>query len=656
MKLFSVIHKEILEISHDRTMLAVLIIFPVFIMLFMGSSFRSMEINGLPIGVVGPQNTTFSHMLFSGLNESKAFKLLAYDSESAAMDAFRNGLLKAVIVVPQDFDQALSKGNGSRIRIVVDNSDLALEQSVMAALSSVVQASSADMTKTYVTGAWKELADLNDSAAALGQDIAASRLKMNQTKARLQETRDGMKQMNISRLEDSLDGAASTAGALKDSMALQRAAILSASADNERFMNDTTLLLANASDSINESVSTVQDTHDKLVIQTGKLNQTANDLQNAITGLEIARNTTSDPGTQAALDLNIMSLESLRNSTLSQMIDAQNETIELESLNNTLQGFRAVMDNYSVSLAGAKSVNSTASMLAAIDDASVKLGTLNASFASAKEDVSRLRTVIESIDAAMTEIDSTLDQALNQTASVDNLISSLQGTVGEQTSRDPARIASPLAIEIQNQYVRSSFVDFLIPQVIAVSLLFSCFLFASISLVREKTKNTIVRALMAPFGMVNLVIGKVLSIVLMSVVQVAIILIVALLIFGVAPPSDFVMLVAGTVVSALVLSSIGIAIGFYARSESAAIQTCLLIAIPMLFLGNIIFSADLLPNYTQILQQLLPLAHVTNIFKIVLITNGNPVGDMFALTTYFVLLSAALLLIMWRRRDITNYQ
>jgi len=656
MKLLSTIHKEMLEVSHDRTMLAVLIIFPIFIMLFMGSSFTSMKINGLPIGVVGPQNTTFSQMLLSGLNGSNAFKLESYDTESEAMDAFRNGQLKAVIIIPEDFDQALEKGNGSTIRIVVDNSDLELEQSVMAAMSSVVQASSADMTRTYVTGVWQELSKLNDSAATLGQEMTASSVKMNQTKTDLQDTMTGMNGLNISGLEESLNVAANTSGALTDSLATQREAITNASVNNDNFMNATSLLLVNASDSINESIYTVQDTHDKLVTETSKLNQTANELQDAISGLEAIQNTTSDVALQTALELNILSLQSLQNSTLDQITDAQNETKELESLNTTLQGFKGAVDNYTITLDNAKATDNTAGMLSAIDDATAKLVTLNASFSSARDDVSQFSTMIDNADAAMVEINSTLDEALAQEASVNNLIVSLQNTVAEQTSRDPARIASPLSIELQNQYVESSFVDFLMPQVIAVSLLFSCFLLASISLVREKTKNTIVRALMAPYGLVNLVVGKVLALVMMSMVQVAIILLVALLLFGVALPTDFAMLILGTVVSALVLSSIGIAIGFYARSESAAIQTCLLIAIPMLFLGNIIFSPDLLPNYTQVLQELLPLAHVTNIFKIVLITNGNPVGDMLALTIYFVLLSAILALIMWRRRDISNYQ
>jgi ABC-type multidrug transport system permease subunit len=340
---------------------------------------------------------------------------------------------------------------------------------------------------------------------------------------------------------------------------------------------------------------------------------------------------------------------------MQQISDAQDEATKLRELNATLYGFGAVLDNYSISLDAAKSSNDTAKMAAAIDEASATITSLNSTFASAKEDVAGLSAVISDVREAMYDINSTLDQAMAQTSSVDNLISSLKKTVEEQTAMDPERIASPLAIELQNQYVRTSFVDFLMPQIISISLLFSCFLLASISMVREKTRNTIVRALMSPLGLENMVAGKIATLVLLSLMQVAIIIIVALVLFGVRPPTDLITLAVGAAVSALVLSSIGILIGFYARSESAAIQTCLLLAIPMLFLGNIVFSPDLLPNYTQILQQLLPLAHVTSIFKIVLITNGDPTGDMMALVSYFVLLALAMAFIVIKRRDISNY-
>jgi ABC-type transport system involved in multi-copper enzyme maturation permease subunit len=523
-------------------------------------------------------------------------------------------------------------------------------------MSSVVQASSADITKSYVTGAWKQLGELNSSAASLAADVAVSRAKMNQTKIRLASIREDMSGLNISRLESSLANAETATGDLMSSLESQREALSNASMENKKFMNQTSEMLVNASFTLNESIAATEDAHSKLVLQAANLTQTSNDLQSSINGLEIIKNSTNDSIAQAALELNLASLRSLRDSTLNQISSAQNETAQLEMLNSTLREFRANLENYSAALAEAQAKDDGVAMLATIDSASMRIIALNATFSSAKADVGKLKTVMEGIDSAMDEIDGTLDSALSQTGSVDRLILSLRQTVEDQTSRDPSRIASPLAVDVQNHYVRTSFVDFMMPQVIAVSLLFSCLLLASISLVREKTKNTILRALLSPLGLENLVVGKIIALVLLSLAQVGIIMLVALLLFGVTPPSDLTMLIAGTCISALVLSSIGILIGFYARSESAAIQTCLLIAIPMLFLGNIIFSPDLLPNYTQILQQLLPLAHVTSIFKIVLITSGNPAVEMMALLSYFVLLAIALALIMWKRRDISNYQ
>ncbi len=655
MMLFSALRKELLEISHDRTMLMVLVVFPVFVMVFMGNSFRSMEINGLPIGLAGPENISESP-LFSGLNQSNAFKLQGFESEWEAMTAFRNGQLRAVIIVPQDFEAALARGGGATIRIVVDNSDIALEQSVLAAMSSVIEASSTDITKGYVSSAWEELRGLNGSAASLGAGIAQTRANMNATKESLAGIRGGIDAIGVDSLEDSLDEASDGVAALGAQMEAQKAALAQIEAGNAVMLANTTDFIANASAALNESLETVQETHGRLGAQVAGMNQTVYDLDASIAGLEAVRSGVSDPLTVAALDYNIASLESLRNSTRSQIIEAENEMERLEELNETLVSFGESLDSYSeaVDAAGA-GPGQTAALSAALDSALLRIASLNQSFAAARGDVSDLRGLLAQIRAATTQIDATLEDAMSQTASVDSLIGSLQGTVAEQTGKDPETIASPLSVKVENQYERGSFVDFIMPQVIAVSLLFSCFLLGSISLVRERTRRTIIRALMAPNALASLVAGKVVALMLLSVFQVAVILAVALLLFGVEAPRNIGMLVWGTAISSLVLSSIGLLVGFYARTESAAIQTCLLLAIPMLFLGNIIFSPDLLPAYTQILQQLLPLAHVTNIFKVVLITNGDPAVDVAALISYFILLAALMALMVWKRNEITHY-
>lgn len=655
MKALSVMRKEMLEVAHDRTMLAVLLAFPVFVMLFMGSSFHSMEINGLPIGVVGPTNASFAAALLDDINQSPAFKLQPYDSELAAMRAFRNGQLRAVIIIPDDFESALARGNGSAVRIAVDNSDLAMEQSVLAAMSSVVEASSTNITQSYVMAAWSDLGELNASASALADGIAETREGMLATKETLAEIRDDIDDVGVESLEDSLGEASQSVGSLSTLLDAQRAALQNMSEANEAALNRTGEFLANASAALNESVDVVEGTHAKLSGQVSKLNETALALDASIAGLEAIMAATPDGPTKTALGLNVDVLKSLRNATLQQISDTQAEMTELQSLNNTLHGFGAELEDYSDGLDDARGAGDVSGMEAALANASMRIGALNQSFASARADIAELKGLLSEIRETASDIEETLDDALEQTASVDALISSLQDTVAEQTGKDPGRIASPLSVSVENQYVRGSFVDFIMPQVIAVSLLLSCFLLGSISIVRERTRRTVLRALMAPGALGSLVAGKIAALVLLSFAQVVVILVVALALFGVQPPDNILMLAAGTGISALVLCSIGVLLGFFARTESAAIQSCLLLAIPMLFLGNIIFSPDLLPQYTQVLQQLLPLSHVTSIFKVVLITGGDPSLDVAALLSYFVLLAMLLGYIVMRRRDISDY-
>jgi ABC-type multidrug transport system permease subunit/chromosome segregation ATPase len=655
MRIFSAIRKELLEVAHDRTMLAVLIAFPIVIMAFMGYSFRSMEINGLPVGLAGPENISQSP-LFSDLNESQAFKLQGYTSEWEAMRAFRNGQLRAVIIVPQDFEESLADGSGTTVRVVVDNSDIALGRSVLAALSSVIEASSTDITKSYVSSAWEELRGLNGSAAGLADGIAQTRSNMAQTKESLGRIRDSIDGIDVDSLSSSLAGASLGIASLKGELEAQKGELAGISEGNIELMNRTDAFLANASDAVNQSKLTVQDTHERLGAQIARMQETVTELDASIAGLGAIRSGSSDPVLNAALDLNVASLSSLRSGTQSQMTEAQEQMSELESLNATLNTFEDALAGYSSDLDSARAGQDRMAQLgSALDGVSARLDALNASLSSAAEDVSDLRELLGQTKSATTQIDATLDDALMQTASVDALIGSLQATVEEQTGKDPETIASPLSVKVENQYEKPSFVDFIMPQVIAVSLLFSCFLLGSISIVREKAHKTIIRALLAPGSLTSLVVGKIVTLVLLSFGQIAIILIMAAAFFGVAPPQDLAMLLWGTAISSLVLTSIGVIIGFYARSESAAIQTCLLFAIPMLFLGNIIFSPDLLPAYTQLLQQLLPLAHVTSIFKIVLITNGDPAGDIAALLSYFVLLAALMGFIVLRRRDVTDF-
>ncbi|HID73385.1 TPA: ABC transporter permease, partial [Candidatus Micrarchaeota archaeon] len=302
MRILSAVKKEMLEIVHDRTMLLVLAVFPIFIMLFMGSSFGSLEILGVPVGVVGPTDTVFSSALFSDLGQSGAFNLQDYETEESATEAFRNGKLRALIIVPESFERDIRSGNGTEVRIVVDNSDIALQEAILAAMTSVVQASSTNITRSYVTSAWDELYQLNDSATAVARDIEASRAGMEATRDNLAGIQEEMGEFDVGVLEGSLDSASLEIVRLQGAILEQ---------NDSGIINQSGDFLYNASFALNESIETVGDTHDRLEEQRDALNNTIIALDTSIAALEILKNGTADPVTIATLELNIAGLRSM---------------------------------------------------------------------------------------------------------------------------------------------------------------------------------------------------------------------------------------------------------------------------------------------------------------------------------------------------------
>ncbi len=659
MKLLATVKKECLEILHDRTMLGVLIVFPIFIMLLMGSSFRTVEIKGLPIAIVGVGNGSFSDSIVTELGTSKAFNLINVASEADAAQALRDGKVKAVIVFPPTLDTDISNGKGGNIKLLLDNSDLTLEQTMISALSSLIRASSANITRTYVNSAWDDLHQLNSSAAGLAGKISMSQSRMQNTSAQLSQIRSNISSLDIRSLANTLDKMALQTAAMQSMINEQSTRLDDINLGNVRFLNASDTFLQSADNALATSLQTVQDTHAKLERQMTELNNTIRTLDNSIIGLNLIRGqaTNSSCGTlSGAIDLNIASLSALRNNAASQLNDAKTQREELENVNASLTNASASLALYRSQINNARSQNGDIIMMrASLASASESLSRMNASLASARGFVTGLEGLLREIGTTLDMSERTLGDARDQARDAETLITTLNGVVAKQTGKNPATIAEPLGVTTESTYTRTSYVDFIMPQVIAVSLLLSCVLFAAILFVRERLEKTAIRLLLIPGALGSAVLGKIITIIIISLGQVGIIVAFGTLFFGVQAPSNISAVVLATIVSSAVLASLGIVIGFFSKTESAAIQMGLLIAIPMLFLGNILFSPDLLPNYTQVLQQVLPLAHVTNLFKVVLITNGNPAGDIAGLLAYLALLGFLITYLVMKKKDISEF-
>ena len=137
-------------------------------------------------------------------------------------------------------------------------------------------------------------------------------------------------------------------------------------------------------------------------------------------GLEAIKAASTDPTVIAALDLNIASLQALRDSSQSQWIAAQDEMLELEMLNNTLLDFQDSLEVYSDQVDQTGTGSDTLDDLEdALDQASGTLTGLDDSFSSARDEIDQLKSLLANVESATSEVDSTLDDALDQNEPTD---------------------------------------------------------------------------------------------------------------------------------------------------------------------------------------------------------------------------------------------
>lgn len=151
--------------------------------------------------------------------------------------------------------------------------------------------------------------------------------------------------------------------------------------------------------------------------------------------------------------------------------------------------------------------------------------------------------------------------------------------------------------------------EYVLPSLLAASLVLSSVAGPSGELIQEREDGSLLRMKAIPGGMRGYVLGKMLSVLTMTVVPLVATLLIAIVLRPeLAPPSavGWVRFAGFAVLGLLATIPVGIAIGSVIRSAVA-------LAFPMLFLyglmaiSGIFFPLDVLPGWVQIIAQVFPM-------------------------------------------------
>jgi ABC-2 type transport system permease protein len=117
------VRKETLHLLRDRQTLAILILFPVVQVLIFGFAVRT-DVRDIAIAIVDPTPDVATIELRERLAASDRFHLAAVLPSAATLEReFRRGAIRQALVLPDDVERRLGRGDSLSLQLVTDGSD-----------------------------------------------------------------------------------------------------------------------------------------------------------------------------------------------------------------------------------------------------------------------------------------------------------------------------------------------------------------------------------------------------------------------------------------------------------------------------------------------------------------------------------------------------
>jgi ABC-2 type transport system permease protein len=186
---------------------------------------------------------------------------------------------------------------------------------------------------------------------------------------------------------------------------------------------------------------------------------------------------------------------------------------------------------------------------------------------------------------------------------------------------------------------------FLIPGLIAMILLITAAISVSLSLVREKERGTIEQINVSPINSFELIAGKILPYLILSLFNAAMILIVGYFMFGVEIKGSIFLLFLTTLLFLSASTGIGILVSVMADSLQVAFTVATFATLlPSLILSGFIFPIESMPLPVQILTNITPAKFFIEILRAIVI-RGVGIAAFWDQAIYLILFTTVIILL-----------
>lgn len=195
----------------------------------------------------------------------------------------------------------------------------------------------------------------------------------------------------------------------------------------------------------------------------------------------------------------------------------------------------------------------------------------------------------------------------NTANTISNYTSSILRSYQEQLNKD---VQIPFQIGIQtrmfyNPEIKSVFM--FVPGVMTIILMLVSAMMTSISITREKELGTMEILLVSPLKPFQVIVGKVVPYVLLSVINAIIIILLSIFVFKMPVEGSLFLLGAESIIFIINALSLGILISTVSASQQTAMMVSLMgLMLPVILLSGFIFPISSMPIPLQVISNIIP--------------------------------------------------
>jgi ABC-2 type transport system permease protein len=189
-------------------------------------------------------------------------------------------------------------------------------------------------------------------------------------------------------------------------------------------------------------------------------------------------------------------------------------------------------------------------------------------------------------------------------------------------------IVNSINFQINKLYGNISYIDFLVPGVLAMVVLFSCMFGMGESIAGERERGELARLFMTPTSITTIVGGKIISKLTIETGRAVILIVVAIALFGIVIAGSMLLTLLLLVLVALCFVGFGIMISARVSTQEDYMQMVQPITLPMMFMSGVFYPVETMPWIFQKIAYLLPLTYANDALRAVML-KGAGIGAIW---------------------------